>query len=609
MTRDSRRWVGTDEHGGLPSMPRPDAPVAIDWDLEAIAAVERPHDPVVSPDGSVISFMWDRGDTSDIWTIPVSGGSPSRVSVGRGPEPYWEDEPATWSPDGSRLAYTRDGWVWVVDAGGGHPAKICEASSPAWLTSSTLAVVVERKGESRIARVEVEDPWPVALTSPGQNVGGLSVSAKGSRIFFVDYPDSDRNRSDIWVLDTETGETRRLTGVEGMHDRSPRLSPDETTVAFTSERSGWYEIHLVDLATGESSQLTKGDADFSGLEWHPDGARLVAVRSRRGKADLVSVDLQGRVDIILAGGEWANPGWSGDSVVVVHERHNMPPRLIRVDPDGAVVSLLGPPPASIARARYVPYEEVTYNSFDGLEIHGFLFRPEAAATSAVPAIVYPHGGPTSAYTDAWDGHLQYFVEKGYAWLAINFRGSTSYGREFERSNHGVWCVDDTEDCLAAADFLAGLDWIDSERLAIFGASYGSYMALASLVRDPNNRYACGVAKYGDSDAATSWAQGDRGGREDVERMMGRPSQDRQGYRDASPLARVGEIERPILIAHGELDARVPPRQSEQLAAALRRLGKTYEYVTYPTESHGFLRAGPQVDFYRRMERFLDWYLM
>ena len=81
------------------------------------------------------------------------------------------------------------------------------------------------------------------------------------------------------------------------------------------------------------------------------------------------------------------------------------------------------------------------------------------------------------------------------------------------------------------------------------------------------------------------------------------------YRAGSPVHRVQNIEAPILIAHGERDERVSPRQSEELVDALRRHGKTFEYVTYPTEAHGLLRAGPQLHFYRRLERFLDWYLL
>jgi dipeptidyl aminopeptidase/acylaminoacyl peptidase len=223
--------------------------------------------------------------------------------------------------------------------------------------------------------------------------------------------------------------------------------------------------------------------------------------------------------------------------------------------------------------------------------------------------VNPHGGPTGHDGDEWFGHAQYFVDKGYAWLLPNFRGSTSYGRDFERLNHGVWGVDDTKDCLAAYDHLATLDWIDPQRVAIFGGSYGSYLALCSVVDDPHHRFRCAVTKYGDCDILTSWAQGDREGVQDLERMMQHPSQARDAYRAGSPIHRIESLAVPLLVAHGERDERVHPAQSAQLVDALDRLGKTYEYVTYPTEAHGFLRAEPQLDFYRRLERFLDWWLL
>ena len=93
-------------------------------------------------------------------------------------------------------------------------------------------------------------------------------------------------------------------------------------------------------------------------------------------------------------------------------------------------------------------------------------------------------------------------------------------------------------------------------------------------------------------------------------MMGRPSQAREGYLAGSAVHRLDQVTVPLLIAHGERDERVHPKQSEELVAALRRLGgKTFEYLTYPTEAHGFLRAGPQIHFNKRLERFLDWYLM
>ena len=234
---------------------------------------------------------------------------------------------------------------------------------------------------------------------------------------------------------------------------------------------------------------------------------------------------------------------------------------------GTPRTLHAPAPRAIRAAPHVRPEDVTYTSFDGIEIPAFLFRPPgASADSPVPAVVYPHGGPTSYYGDEWDGHAQYFIEKGYAWLAINFRGSTGYGREFERLNHGDWGVGDTKDCLAAADYLRTLDWVDGNRLGIFGASYGSYMALLAVTDDPEHRFRCAVPKYGDCDILTSWAQGDREGVQDMGRMMAPPSQDPAAYRVGSPVHRLANVEVPLLIAHGELDLRVNPKQSEELVA-------------------------------------------
>ncbi len=403
---------------------------------------------------------------------------------------------------------------------------------------------------------------------------------------------------------------RAVTGTPRMHDRAPAWSPDGETIAYASERSGFYELHLVGSDGAGDRQLTAASADHSEAEWHPGGERLVAIRGRRNRFDLVVVDAEsGAADELATRRQLGLPALDREGRARGRPTRTTPRR-------PSCGSAPGPPRATRprrARSGGRPtrrLEDVVFRSFDGLEIPAFLMRPAGASADApVAAVVYPHGGPTSFYGDDWDGHAQYFVDKGYAWLALNFRGSTGYGRDFERANHGVWGVDDTKDCLAAADFLRTLDWVDGDRLAIFGASYGSYMALLCVTDDPEHRFRCAVTKYGDCDIVTSWAQGDRSGVLDLERMMGPPSTAREAYRAGSPFHRLENVEVPLLVAHGERDERVSPKQSEQLVAELRRLGKTFEYVTYPTEAHGLLRAGPQLDFYRRLERFLDWHLM
>lgn len=613
MPEPVAHWIGKDERGGIPVPARPDVPPPPHWRLEAIAAVERPRSLTLGADGRTAVYIQDR-DTSDVWLLDLERGVPERLTSGREPAPYWEDVEPRRSPDGSQVAYGDEGAVWIVPTAGGPPRRLAKGSSPVWLDEARLAITVERDRATRLAVLDVHDPWPRRLARHDDHgdEGSAAVSPDGREVAFVFTPRDDLKRSEIRVTDLGSGVTRALTGTPGMQDRSPAWSPDGATLAYVSERPGWYELHLVGRDGSGDRQLTREEADFSEPRWHPGATRLVAVRGRRNRFDLVTVDAAtGAVETLSPGGACGAPHWTADGEILgTYEDHATPPELRLVRPGAGPRTLLAPSPRAIRRAPHVAPEEVAYTSFDGLEIPAFLFRPrDASAERPAPAVVYPHGGPTDAYGDHWDGHAQYFLDKGYAWLAPNFRGSTGYGREFERRNHGVWGVDDTKDCLAAADFLRGLDWVDGGRLAIFGGSYGSYMALCAAVDDDAGRFRCAVAKYGDCDILTSWAQGDREGVQDLERMMGHPETAREAYRRGSPIHRLERLGVPILVAHGERDERVHPKQSEELVAGLRRLGKTFEYVTYPTEGHGLLRAGPQIDFYRRLERFLDWSLL
>ena len=592
-----------EEHEGVLSQARPDVPPPPHWRLEAVAATERPRSLHVGH-GTLV-FIQDR-DTSDVWAMEP-GAAPRRLTTGREPAPFWEDTQPVLSPDGSTVAYGDAGAVWLVPLAGGPPRRLCEGGSPVWLDAARLVISVERDdGTSRLAVVDVADPWPRRLTTGCDETGdehSAAASPDGRTVAYVFHRHDDLRASEICVVDVASGAVRTISGEPAMADRGPAWSPDGGWIAYASERSGWYEVHLIRPDGADARQLTADGADFHQLAWSPDGTRLAASRCRRGRFDLVTVDAAtGAVEVLATGGAWTAPAWLGDDLVAEFTDWRTPSEFRSL-----TETLHAPAPAAIAAAPHVEPEDVVFRSSDGTEIHAFLYRP---ATPNGAAIVFPHGGPTSYYGEEWDGHAQYFVDKGYTWLALNYRGSTSYGRDFERLNHGDWGVGDTRDCLAAADYLRTLDGVDGDRLGIFGASYGSYLALLAVTDDPEHRFRLGVCKYGDCDIRTSWAQGDREGRQDLERMMGTPASNPAGYAAGSPFDRLANVQVPLLIAHGLRDERVHPKQSEQLVAELRRLGgTTFEYITYPTEGHGLLRVDPQVDFYRRLERFLDWHLM
>jgi dipeptidyl aminopeptidase/acylaminoacyl peptidase len=610
-------WIGKDEHEGVLAQPRKDLKPPPHWRLEAVAHTPMPRTLTIGADRRRAMFIQD-ADTSDVWLLDLeSGGPPERLTTGRDPAPFWEDVSPRISPDGATVAYADDGHVWLVPAAGGPARKLTEGSSPVWIDAERLVISVERDDTTRLAVVSASDPWPRRLATAHGDLDGYGdegepvASPDGAEIAYTFKPRADLNRSEIRVASLESGAVRALTGTPRMHDREPAWSPDGTTVAYASERSGFYEVHLVAADRTGERRLTSARADHGELDWHPDGSRLLALRGRANRFDLVTVDTEsGDGEVVARGGSWCTPLWTAAGDIIAGYEDHATPREVRRVTHGEPAVVHAPAPLSVKRAPHAALEDVSFPSFDGLEIPAFLLRPrDASPARPAPAVVYPHGGPTMSYADEWDGHAQYFVDRGFAWLAINFRGSTGYGRDFERKNHGVWGVDDTKDCLAAADYLRTLDWVDGERLGIFGASYGSYMALLSVTDDPEYRYRCAVAKYGDCDITTSWAQGDRAGVQDLERMMGPPSAAREEYIAGSAYHRLENVRVPLLIAHGERDERVSPKQSEQLVERLRTLGKTFEYVTYPTEAHGLLRAGPQLDFYRRLERFLNWNLM
>ncbi len=616
MAEQPQWWVGTDESGGIPNPGRPDVEPPVRWRLEAVAAAQRPRGLELSPDGVTLAFMLDR-DTSDVWTVSVVDGHPVQVTTGRPLAAFWEDGNAVWSPDGTRLAFTQGGRVLVVAATGGVPVDVCEASGPVWLDDDRLIVGISRDAHPNdktvLAIVTIADAWPQPLAHVGADYVTAVVSPDRTQVAYTVFHHDDLNCISLHVVDVASGVSRVVVHQPGFQLRSPVWSPDGAHLAFASEWPGWYEVFVVHASDGAAArQLTTAEADFGELLFTADGSSLVGIRTRHGVADLVAIDAaDGDVTVLAEGGTWSSPQLLPDgSVAAVHESFLSPARVRLVTADGAQRDLFNPASAPVRAAPHVVPQHVSYLSLDGVEVHGWLYRP-SGATSATPcpAVVQPHGGPTSVTGDEWDGVAQYFLDKGYAWFAINFRGSTTYGREFERANHGVWGVADTHDCLAAHDHLATLDWVDPTRVAIFGASYGSYMALHSVVDDPDNRFACAVAKYGDCDILTSWAQGDLVGRLDLQRMMGHPRAARAEYTAGSPIHRIEHLQVPILIAHGELDDRVSPKQSQELVEALGREGKQFEYITYPTEGHGLLRTEPFLHFHRRLERFLDWYLM
>jgi dipeptidyl aminopeptidase/acylaminoacyl peptidase len=604
------------ERNGWPSLPRPDIKPPKGWNISLVAAHERIRNHKLSPDGRSMVCIKDGESFSDLFTLPSTGGWLARITTNRTAVPYWADEIPQWSPDGKWLAFSLDDHIHVALAEGGLPIKVTEtwsgSWSPRWMPDSkSLVVSVEREEADQFVLVTLDLVQSRLLTTVANgDHWDPQPSPDGKRIVYVLRRFDDINRLDICLLDLTTGEHRTLYGRAKTRAFYPRWAPDGKSISFICQQEGYDDLWLINPDGTDLRQLTRFNLDLSWPAWSPDSSRVAACLNKSGTINLAVIDSTNGEPATLGSDEgcYSNPQWSPNGSFITYEFESpvRNPEIYRLDLENNQVTQLtfSALPAMRANNLLMP-EKVRYTSYDGLEIPAFLYKP---VKSNKAGIVFVHGGPTGQALLEWDLVVQYLVAKGYTVLDPNYRGSTGYGVDFEHKNFGDWGGGDTQDCIHGAKFLGEVG-VDPARIAIMGGSYGGYMTICSLSRDPEYHFACGITKFGDSNLYSSWAQCSRELRLYTEIFLDHPREHPEIYTAGSPLYQVENVKKPVLILHGLMDDIVPPESSEEWAEALKRHGKQFEYKTYAGEPHGFLQRKNYIDSLERIERFLDWHLM
>jgi dienelactone hydrolase len=250
---------------------------------------------------------------------------------------------------------------------------------------------------------------------------------------------------------------------------------------------------------------------------------------------------------------------------------------------------------------------ISYAARDGLTIHGYLTRP-VGAKGPVPLVLLPHGGPYGP-RDSWpfDNEAQFLANRGYAVLQVNFRGSGGYGFEFQSAGRKEWGGKMQDDLTDAVRWAIAEKITTADNVGIMGASYGGYATLAGLVYTPE-LYRCGINSVGVTDLrflakSTTWKG--HGYRMFTGAWIG---DDPKYLEERSPVNFVERIRVPTLHAYGEKDPRVDIQHWRALESALKRHGKTYEYLRDEESGHGFQDEKTRLQYYRRVEDFLAKYL-
>jgi len=259
-----------------------------------------------------------------------------------------------------------------------------------------------------------------------------------------------------------------------------------------------------------------------------------------------------------------------------------------------------------------PMETIQYPARDGLPVNAYLTLPANAGDRLPPLIVLIHGGPRWRDRWAWNEEVQLLASRGYAVFQPQFRGSEGFGRRFEVAGYRQWGRAMQDDITDGVKHLIAGKRVDPARICIYGGSYGGYAALWGVITTPE-LYQCGASFAGVTDLTTLLSHSllddsDAASRELDRKMVGDPESDRELLASLSPLRNVSRVTRPLLLVHGEDDARVLPWQSKAMAQALREQGKPVETMWIDAVGHGFAFVGDQVQYYKRLLAFFDKYI-
>jgi dipeptidyl aminopeptidase/acylaminoacyl peptidase len=444
-----------------------------------------------------------------------------------------------------------------------------------------------------------------------------AISPDGKELAYVTNTERDQSVStntDIYVVPIEGGEPRRITLNAGA-DRSPLYSPDGKYLAFRSQARAGYEsdrwrLVLFERASGRTIVLNEGqDRNVEEMTWSPDSTRLFYVIEDRGRTVVEMIAASGGASrAVITGASHVGDvqfGPDGKTMVYSEQSGTRPTGLFRVSSGGgSAVQLDNVNAALLNDYQLTPYEEVwVENPNDKARVHSFVVKPPGFRSGVkYPMLLLVHGGPQSAWGQAWSyrWNPQVFAGAGYVVVMPNPRGSTGYGQKFTDEINQDWGGKPFEDLMAVVDHMSTQPYVDTERVAAAGGSYGGYMV--NWMLGHTDRFKAFVSHAGVFDLRSM-----AGETEElwfpIWEFHGMPWENPELYAKLSPSYYVTGFRTPTLVFHGELDYRVPVGQGMQLFTALQMQKVPSKIVVFPDEGHWILKPQNSAFWY---ENFLRW---
>ena len=582
--------------------------------------------PQISPDGKRLAYLAPDKGVLNVWvrTVGKTDDRPVTNDRHRGIRMYF------WAENNKQILYIQDkngdeNWhVFAVDM-----STLKEQDLTPYDNVQARILAVDRRFPDQIlVGINHRDPQWHDVFRADLTSGKLTLEAQNTE-GFVDWQADHNFKVRGAVKITPNG------GIEMVVREDPASTwrtlttwgPKDTLnsgpIAFTPDNQGIYllssvgknasELREIDIRSGKEKTLASDlKYDVSGIFMHPVKHTPQAVSFTRDRAEWETLDKEvekdfaalkriNRGDFSIINRDHADRHW-----LVAFTMDDGPVHYYRYDRDTKDADLLFTNRKALEDVKLAQMEPIEFNARDGITIHGYLTTPVGVEAKNLPMVLNVHGGPWARDTWGYNGEAQWLANRGYAVLQVNFRGSTGYGKDFVNAANREWAGKMHDDLVDAVSWATKKGIADSKRVAIYGGSYGGYATLVGLTFTPDV-FACGVDIVGPSNLVT-WMETIPPYWKPIEPLLwdrvGHPQKDASLLEARSPLSKIDQITKPLLIAQGKNDPRVKVSESLQIVDALKRAGKTVEYVEYPDEGHGFARPENRLDFYKRAERFL-----
>jgi dipeptidyl aminopeptidase/acylaminoacyl peptidase len=554
-----------------------------------------------SPDGRSVAFISNRDGGSQIWRVAAGGGEPNKLTtVATGVGDFM------WSRDGRALYVTTD-VKWPGTGEVDRRAGEFPTDARIWTSLFYRHWNQWRAGiRQHIIRVPLpdgraQDITPIDRDVPTLALGGrdFAMSGVGTELAVVYNPDSSvatSTNNDIFVMGPD-GSGRQPITTNAANDHSPAYSPDSRYIAYLSMEVPGFEadrqqVVLYERATGRRTPMTSGwDRSVDAISWMPDSRSILAEVQERGEQVLYAIEVPGgRPTRLVSGGVNGNVQISreGDFIVFLRQSATAPPEIYRTDPSGRGLRAITRVNAeALAKLDLRPLEPFGFVGAASDSVFGWLLRPPGFD----PAKRYPlayliHGGPQGAWLDQWHQRWNYalFASRGYVVAAVNFHGSTGYGRAFTNSISRNWGGLPYEDLMRGLDALGSRPFIDRTRVGAAGGSYGGYMVY--WMAGHTDRFKAFVAHDGifnplsmSGTTEEIWFPTHEFGGTQLN-----PSA-RATMEKWSPANYVSAWASPMLVIHSQNDFRVDLSEGLQAFTALKLRGVPAKFLYFPDEDH------------------------